>query len=172
MNLVGGSEPSEASTKHDQADAASKKSNSRNRVPKQKVAANSTKKKCINPLGPFTAQAINFSLLTSEEIRAFFSVSLGLLVVLSQIVFKPNKLAPFRPLYALLLTDLLIVAARLVPYARTRLEVETKYEDNDNNLEGAVKLLELGMVLHQMTSAIFIDCSFYLVVVILGLSLV
>lgn len=169
LNELGGCDPpSDAATKHDHIDEASKGNKSRNRVPKHLVAASahSSHKSCINLLGPFTAQAINFSLLSSEEIRAICSVALGLLVVLSRFIF--HHTAAFKPLYVLLLTDFLIVAARLLPYAMTRKDED----DNDNNMEGAVKLLELGLVLHQMSSAIFIDCSFYLVVVILGLSLV
>ncbi|KAL1533202.1 hypothetical protein AAHA92_33121 [Salvia divinorum] len=132
----------------------------------------------LNVLRLINAQAVNSSLSSSEDTRAICSALLGLVVVVLQIihhysVVKHESLVMFRPLLVVALTDFVIVAVRLMPRARTNKEEEAKYEDEDDgNLDGAVKLLELGLVLHQMTYAIFVDCSFYLVVVILGLSLV
>ncbi|XP_047952801.1 uncharacterized protein LOC125198536 isoform X2 [Salvia hispanica] len=101
----------------------------------------------LNLLRLINAHAVNSSLSSSEDTRAICSALLGLAVVVLQIIHH----------YA----------------ARSNKEEEGKYEDEDDgSLDGAVKLLELGLVLHQMICAIFVDCSFYLVVVILGLSLV
>ncbi|KAH6758283.1 hypothetical protein C2S51_018518 [Perilla frutescens var. frutescens] len=168
--------------KHDHGEEASKGHDSRKREMMAALASNNahfSHKNCLNILGPFTAQAINFSLQTSEDTRAICSVVLGVIVVLTQIIFhyivvKPKSFVSFKPLFVVVLTDFLIVAARLLPYAKAKkLQEGLKFEAGDeNNMDGAVKLLELGLVLHQMLTAIFIDCSFYLVVVILGLSLV
>lgn len=98
-------------------------------------------------------------------------------MVLTQIIFhywKPESLVAFRPLFVVVFIDLVIVGVKLLSYARMRKE-ESKHEEEeeeDNGLDGAMKLFELGLVLHQLIGAIFIDCSFYMVVVILGLSLV
>lgn len=173
--------------KHDRIEEASKGKDSRNRASELQKRdekelssaltsknAHSSRKSYLNLLNSINAQAINSSLSASEDIRAICSALLGLVVVVFQIfshytAVKPKSLVAFRPLFVVPLTDFLIVAVRLVPQARTKKEEE---DDDDGNLDGAVKLLELGLVLHQMIYAIFIDCSFYLVVVILGLSLV
>lgn len=177
----GGCDSPNIDMKHDYGEEASKGKDSRKREMMAALASNNahfSHKSCLNLLGPFTAQAINFSLLSSEDLRAICSVVLGVIVVLAQIIFhyivaKPKSFVAFKPLFVVVLTDLLIVAARLVPYAKARkLEGQKFDQDDENNMDGAVKLLELGLVLHQMITAIFIDCSFYLVVVILGLSLV
>ncbi|XP_047952800.1 uncharacterized protein LOC125198536 isoform X1 [Salvia hispanica] len=129
----------------------------------------------LNLLRLINAHAVNSSLSSSEDTRAICSALLGLAVVVLQIihhyaVVKPESLVMFSPLLVVALTDFVIV---VVSQARSNKEEEGKYEDEDDgSLDGAVKLLELGLVLHQMICAIFVDCSFYLVVVILGLSLV
>ncbi|XP_057772771.1 uncharacterized protein LOC130992235 [Salvia miltiorrhiza] len=188
----GGCDVPNIKAKHDHVEEASTAKDSRSRAAEvhkrdqKELAAALTSKNAhsshrnylslLNPI--INAQAINSSLSSSEDLRAICSALLGLVVVVFQIVYhytvgKPKSLVAFRPLYMVALTDFLIVAVRLVPQVRTKKEEEPKYEDDDdNNLDGAVKLLELGLVLYQMFYAIFIDCSFYLVVVILGLALV
>ncbi|PIN10822.1 hypothetical protein CDL12_16593 [Handroanthus impetiginosus] len=131
-------------------------------------------------LSSITPKDINFSIISSENTRALCSFVIAVLVVLSHInlphnVVKPKSLIADRPLYAVLLTDMLIVAARLALYSMGREEddnTETSFGRDGDNWEGAVKLLEWGLVLHQTLRAIFIDCSFYLVIVVCGLSLV
>lgn len=124
-----------------------------------------------------TAKEINFSIISTEDIRAICSIALGILVVLSHLnlprnVVKPKSLITFRPLYVILLTDVLVVAARLAPYTHMRKEEnECKMEEDELNFAGALKYLELGLVLHQSIRGFFIDCCFYLAVVVIGLSL-
>ncbi|KAK6153667.1 hypothetical protein DH2020_013306 [Rehmannia glutinosa] len=124
-----------------------------------------------------TPNEINFSIISSEDTRAICSVVLAILVVLSCVTLPPNLVKPtsllaYRPLYVVLLTDVFIVARRLAPYAQIRKEdKEPKIEEDGDNWGGAVKLLELGLVLHQTIRALFIDFSFYLVIVVCGLSL-
>ncbi|GFP99670.1 hypothetical protein PHJA_002111100 [Phtheirospermum japonicum] len=127
-----------------------------------------------------TPNEINFSIISSEDTRVICSVVLAILVVLSYIALpnndvKPKSLIAYKPLYVVVLTNVFIVAAKLAPYAQIKKEcykepMMTGDEDGDN-WGGAVKLLELGLVLHQTIRAIFIDCSFYLVVVVCGLSM-
>lgn len=176
--------------KHDSFEEVSKGNDSRSRVSdlrklEQKDVAALTSDNAYLPekqwgclLSSIPAKEINFSIISTEDTRAICSVVLAILVVLSHVnlphnVVKPKSLIAYRPLYVVLLTDVLIVAARLAPYAQIRKEdKEPKIEEDEHNLGGAVKLLELGLVLHQMIRAFFIDCSFYLVVVVFGLSLV
>ncbi|KAI3455410.1 hypothetical protein Pfo_012073 [Paulownia fortunei] len=129
-------------------------------------------------LNSVTPKEINFSIISSENTRVICSFVIAVLVVLSHVnlphyVVKSKSLIAYRPLYAVLLTDMLIVAARLALYSQEREDdEEIKFEGDGHNWEGAVKLLEWGLVLHQTLRAIFIDCSFYLAIVVCGLSLV
>lgn len=129
-------------------------------------------------LSSITPKEINFSIISSENTRVVCSFVIAVLVVLSHVnlphnVVKSKSLIAYRPLYAVLLTDMLIVAARIALYSQGREdEEEAKFKGDDHNWEGAVKLLEWGLVMHQTLRAIFIDCSFYLAIVICGLSIV
>ncbi|KAK4428077.1 hypothetical protein Salat_1576700 [Sesamum alatum] len=94
-------------------------------------------------------------------------------VNLPHVLVKSKSLIAYRPLYAVLLIDMLIVAARLALYAQGReVEQEPNFEFDGCNWLGAIKMLEWGMVLHHTLRAILIDCSFYLAIVVCGLSLV
>ncbi|KAL3840904.1 hypothetical protein ACJIZ3_025495 [Penstemon smallii] len=134
------------------------------------------------PFGNFlvsiTPKEINSSIISSENTRVICSAIIAVLVVMSHVnlphkVVKSKSLIAYRPLYVVLLTDVLVVAARLALYTQIKEEEEKepKYEDDGLNWGGAVKLLEFGLVLHQTLRAVFIDCSFYFVIVICGLSL-
>ncbi|KAK4413873.1 hypothetical protein Salat_2800100 [Sesamum alatum] len=109
-----------------------------------------------------------------------FSFDLAILVVLSHANLprdgvKPKSLIAYRPIFVVLLTDMFILAAKLAPFAQTRKDdKEPQVEENGGgeNWGGAVQLLELGVVLHQTVRALFIDFSFYLVIVVCGLSLI
>ncbi|KAL6559873.1 hypothetical protein OROGR_004990 [Orobanche gracilis] len=128
-------------------------------------------------LSSITPKEINFSIISSENTRVVCSLVIAILVVLSQVnlphnVVESKSLIAYRPLYALLLTDTLIVAARLALYSEGKEDDKQQAEGGvGNNWDGAVKLLEWGLVLHQTIRAVFIDCSFYLAIVVGGLSL-
>ncbi|KAK6124973.1 hypothetical protein DH2020_041247 [Rehmannia glutinosa] len=128
-------------------------------------------------LSSITPKEINFSIISSENTRVICSFVIAVLVVLSHInlphnVVKSKSLIAYRPLYAVLVTDMLIVAARLALYSEGKVDdKEVKFEGGGENWDGAVKLLEWGLVLHQTLRAVFIDCSFYLAIVVCGLSL-
>ncbi|KAM3380261.1 putative protein isoform X1 [Capsicum galapagoense] len=129
----------------------------------------------------FSLRDINSCILISENKRVVCSVMISFIVVLSYAhlphsIAKSNSFIASRPLYILLLTDLTIVVARIV-----RKEVvpdEARDQDGEpekdfgHNWDGARIILEYGLVLYQTVRAIFIDCSFYLVIVICGLSLI
>ncbi|XP_057773003.1 uncharacterized protein LOC130992402 [Salvia miltiorrhiza] len=127
-------------------------------------------------LSSIAPRDINLSIISSEKTRVICSFVIAVLVVLSHIdpthkVVKSKSLIAYRPLYAVLLSDLLIVAATMALLSQGREgEKEVKLE-KDVNWDGAVKVLEWGIILHQAVRAIFIDCSLYLAIVICGLSL-
>ncbi|KAK4361941.1 hypothetical protein RND71_017182 [Anisodus tanguticus] len=91
-------------------------------------------------------------------------------------IARSNSFIASRPLYILLLTDLTIVIARIVRKEvvpdEERAEDRERGKDFRHNWDGALSILEYGLVLYQTIRAIFIDCSFYLVIVICGLSLI
>ncbi|XP_073148551.1 uncharacterized protein [Henckelia pumila] len=149
------------------------------RVSKAKTnGPNISKKPLIQLLDSLTPKDINSSIMSTESTRVMCSTIIAVLVVRSHVnlphnVVKSKSLIAYRPLYVVLMTDLLIVAARLVLYTQTREEDDKKERSFDGvNWGGAIKVLELGLVLHQAIRAIFIDCSFYLVILVCGLSLV
>lgn len=130
-------------------------------------------------LSTISVREIHFSILSSERSRVVCSLVIAVLVVLSHInlphkVIKSKSLIAYRPLYAVLLTDVLIIGARLALYSqgKEKEEREVKSEKDKENWDGAVTLLEWGLMMHQAVRAVFIDCSLYLAIVICGLSLV
>ncbi|KAG8379930.1 hypothetical protein BUALT_Bualt07G0140900 [Buddleja alternifolia] len=142
-------------------------------------AANLSEKSFIHYMLTITPKEINSSIVSSEDTRVICSIVVAILVVLSHVnlphsAVKSKSLIAYRPLYVVLLTDVLIVGARLALYTRCREEEdkEAKVEEGGENWGGAVKLLEWGLVLHQTLRAIFIDCSFYVAIVVCGLSIV
>ncbi|KAH6782144.1 hypothetical protein C2S51_007437 [Perilla frutescens var. frutescens] len=126
-------------------------------------------------LSSITPRDINLSIISSENTRAICSFVIAVLVFMSHInlphkVIKSKSLIDYRPLYAVLLSDLFIVSATLALLSQGKeSEKEVKLEA-DVNWDGAVKLLEWGLILHQTIRAVFIDCSLYLAIVICGLS--
>ncbi|KAK6795840.1 hypothetical protein RDI58_009295 [Solanum bulbocastanum] len=134
-----------------------------------------------NFLGLFSLRDINACILISENKRVICSVMISLLVVLSYAhiplsIARSNSFVASRPLYILLLTDFTIVIARIVRKEvvpdEERAKDTQRVKDFGHNWDGALSILEYGLVLYQSIRAIFIDCSFYLVIVICGLSLI
>ncbi|CAA0822363.1 Unknown protein [Striga hermonthica] len=187
-HLLAGADSPDSITRHDNSEEFQKEYYSESNVGKHegKEAAGlrpeCTKlpeKPLVHLFRSISLNEINFSIISSEDTRAICSVVLAILVVLSYITLPPNEVKPksllaYKPLYAVLLTDVFIVCVKLAPYAQTRKEcvMEPKIKEDDDNWGGAVKLLEFGLVLHQTIRALFIDCSFYFVVVVFGLSMV
>ncbi|XP_016485472.1 uncharacterized protein LOC107805889 [Nicotiana tabacum] len=129
----------------------------------------------------FSLRDINSCILISENKRVICSVMISFLVVLSYAhlphsIARSNSFIASRPLYILLLTDLTIVIARIIRKEvvpdEERREDRQRVNDFGHNWDGALTILEYGLVLYQTIRAIFIDCSFYLVIVICGLSLI
>ncbi|OWM78184.1 uncharacterized protein LOC116199967 [Punica granatum] len=129
----------------------------------------------------FSSRQLNSCILESERTRAFCALVIAVLVVLSYVgyplfgshIVKSGSIIASRPLYILLLTDVTIVLARLRNAQKSLGEpVEEKKapKEENQNWDGAVKVLERGLVAYQSIRAVFIDCSIYMVVVICGLS--
>ncbi|KAL6996492.1 hypothetical protein U1Q18_006624 [Sarracenia purpurea var. burkii] len=128
-----------------------------------------------------TAKEINSCIVLSESTRVFCSIIIAVLVVLSNInlpsnIVKPRSTIASRPLYILLLTDVTIVLIRLLEkrrdFEKSEEDKKPAMQENGYNWAGAIQILEIGLVFYQVIRALFIDCSFYMVVVICGLSLV
>lgn len=137
---------------------------------------------CPNRLHLFSLKDINACILSSENARLQCSIIIALLVVMSCVsvphgMTKSNSIIASRPLYIIILTDVTIVVARLLILGKREDHQETAEggsgdkENDEYNWTEAFAMLEIGLVLYQTIRALFIDCSFYLVVVLCGLSL-
>lgn len=136
----------------------------------------------VNQPSLFSCQKVHSCIISSQNIRSFCALILGLLVVLSYIdyrIFRINIvnsdwIAAFRPLYILLLTDVTIVLAQVLLGGRSNSEGEKEKvitEEEEDSLTQAVEVMEKGLVVYTITRAVFIDFSIYVVVVVCGLSL-
>ncbi|KAH6818550.1 hypothetical protein C2S51_002153 [Perilla frutescens var. frutescens] len=122
-----------------------------------------------------TQKDINLSIISSENTRSVCWFMIAVLVVMSHTnlphkVIKSKSLIDYRPLYAVLLSDLLIVSATLALLSQGKESEKQVKLEADVNWDGAVKLLEWGLILHQTIRVVFIDCSLYLAIIICGLS--
>ncbi|KAH9612767.1 hypothetical protein KSS87_011833 [Heliosperma pusillum] len=132
----------------------------------------------------FRAKEVSSSIMTSERSRIISSISIALVVVLSFIdrpllgvnIVNSKSIVAMKPLYLLLVTEFTIIIAHLIIERRRRVEDS---EENPKVLnagglswEKAVRVLERGLVAHQMIRALFIDFSVYVVIVVCVLSLV
>nr|GMC73238.1 hypothetical protein CQW23_11447 [Ipomoea batatas]GMC74888.1 hypothetical protein CQW23_11447 [Ipomoea batatas]GMC76103.1 hypothetical protein CQW23_11447 [Ipomoea batatas]GME10104.1 hypothetical protein CQW23_11447 [Ipomoea batatas] len=127
----------------------------------------------------FSPKDINAIILSSENARLRCSIIIAVLVVMSCVsvphgMTKSNSVIASRPLYIIILTDVTIVVARLLILGKPE-DPDTAAgghnEDDEYNWSQAFAMLEIGLVLYQTIRALFMDCSFYLVVVLCGLSL-
>ncbi|VFQ89236.1 unnamed protein product [Cuscuta campestris] len=114
----------------------------------------------------FSLKDVNACVLSSENTRLVCSITIALLAGSSQ----SNSIIASMPLCILILTDVAIVAAWLLvpPLAAGRQQQE---EEENGGWKGAFAMLEVGLVVYQVFRALFIDCSFYIVVLLCGLCL-
>lgn len=129
----------------------------------------------------FTPKDINSCVISSENTRLFCSIMMAILVVIAyanlpQHVVRSKSITASRPLYVLLVTDFIIVILQqcFTKQNATKVEVEKpeSRQEDGSNWDEAVRVLEWGLVLYQTVRAIFIDCSFFTVIVVCGFSLI
>ncbi|XWS11907.1 hypothetical protein CRYUN_Cryun37aG0045400 [Craigia yunnanensis] len=152
----------------------------------QKASTNAEilQKPCRNQPNFFSSKTLNSCIIASEKTRSLCALLIALFVLLSYIdypllgmnIVRSEGIVASRPLYIILLTDLTVVISRLFlykkGYSEEAEEDKAAFQNNRHNWEGAVKLLERGLVVYQTIRAPFIDYSIYAVVVICGLSLI
>ncbi|KAI4381931.1 hypothetical protein MLD38_007948 [Melastoma candidum] len=126
----------------------------------------------------FSSKRLNQCILESEIMRALSALAIAFVVVFSNVSGKSGGFVSSRPLYLLFLTDATIVGVRMHFHLQRSLAEVTEEEedgklpqDDSQNWDGAVKLLERGLVAYQMVRGVFIDCSVYMVIVMCGLCL-
>lgn len=136
----------------------------------------------LHRLHLFSAKELSSCIVASESTRIICSISIALLVVLSYIdypllgvnIVNSKSIIALRPLYMLLVTEFTVLFAYLV-LKKGRfgdLEEDARVlKAGEVNWERAERLLEGGLVAHQMVRAVFIDLSVYVVLVICILSL-
>lgn len=131
----------------------------------------------------FTPSQISSAVGATQYARIFCSAMVAVVVVLSYVGFPllgsyvVKGILCFRPLFLLLLTNITVVMKQLLLDNQR----ETRYQrpvsrdgktssDGSDWAEQAGKALEVGMMMHKVIDAIFMDCSVYAVIVICGLS--
>ncbi|GAB4850193.1 hypothetical protein Ancab_029487 [Ancistrocladus abbreviatus] len=132
----------------------------------------------------FTAKELSSCITASESTRIFCSILIALLVVLSYVdypllgmnIVNSKSIIAAKPLYMLLMTDIMVMVAHLISERRRKFESPEEdvevVQEKELNWAMAVRILERGLVAHQTIRAIFIDCSLYVVIVLCGLSLI
>ncbi|TYI89673.1 hypothetical protein E1A91_D03G071200v1 [Gossypium mustelinum] len=153
---------------------------------KPSTNAESVQKACRNQPNLFSSKLVNSCIIASERARSLCALFIAICVLLSHINFpllglsigRSDSNVASKPLYVILLTDLAIVLSRLFLDKKGVVSAEVEEEkpaaasqDNKENWDGAVMLLERGLVAYQTMRALFIDFSIYAVVVICGTSL-
>ncbi|MBA0849549.1 hypothetical protein Goshw_017370 [Gossypium schwendimanii] len=153
---------------------------------KPSTNAESVQKACRNQPNLFSSKLVNSCIIASERARSLCALVIAIFVLLSHINFpllglsigRSDSNVASKPLYIILLTDLAIVLSRLFLDKKGVVSAEVEEEkpaaasqDNKENWDGAVMLLERGLVAYQTMRALFIDFSIYAVVVICGTSL-
>lgn len=90
-------------------------------------------------------------------------------------IIRSKSIIASRPLYVLLITDFIIVILRqcFTKQNPPKVEVEKpeSRQEDGSIWDEAVKVLEWGLFLYQTLRAIFIDYSFFTVIVVCGFSL-
>ncbi|KAB2094062.1 hypothetical protein ERO13_A02G121400v2 [Gossypium hirsutum] len=153
---------------------------------KASTNAESVQKACRNQPNLFSSKLVNSCIIASERARSLCALVIAICVLLSHINFpllglsigRSDSNVASKPIYIILLTDLAIVLSRLFLDKKGVVSAEVEEEkpaaasqDNKENWDGAVMLLERGLVAYQTIRALFIDFSIYAVVVICGTSL-
>ncbi|TYG75941.1 hypothetical protein ES288_D03G073400v1 [Gossypium darwinii] len=153
---------------------------------KPSTNAESVQKACRNQPNLFSSKLVNSCIIASERARSLCALFIAICVLLSHINFpllglsigRSDSNVASKPLYVILLTDLAIVLSRLFLDKKGVVSAEVEEEkpaaasqENKENWDGAVMLLERGLVAYQTMRALFIDFSIYAVVVICGTSL-
>jgi hypothetical protein len=148
---------------------------------KQEEATRSQKSQNQRPICFFSSKKLNASIISSERTRSLSSLTIAAFVVLLPRlnITSSNTILALRPLWLLILTDCAIVMSHLTTEASGgglshEMEEDGKGRDGNNgeNWSDAERLLERGVVVYQALRGMFIDCSLYMVVVVIfGVSL-
>lgn len=135
------------------------------------------------PISNVTPQQVSVAVAETEHDRLLCALMIAILVVLSSAGFPivSSKvfrwILLFRPLFLVLVTNITLIIRRLLPDNRKSLvrgdkEIKTSLlGDGYAWAEEAGRALELGLMLQNLTGALFMDCSVYATIVVFGLSL-
>ncbi|CAL9218663.1 unnamed protein product [Arabidopsis halleri] len=144
---------------------------------KPEEATRSVKSQNQRPKSFFSSKKLNASIISSERTRSLSSLTIAAFVVLFPRlnIISSDTILALRPLWLLILTDCAIVMSHLTMETSGgglshEMEDEGKMSKDGNNGENwsdAEKLLERGVVVYQALRGMFIDCSLYMVVVVI-----
>ena len=130
-----------------------------------------------------TPSQINAAIAASESTRILCSVAAALLVVLSNLGFPGfrssimKSITASRPLYLLLLTNLTVVLARLFSgkqggsTSAGKVQNKAPLENSNDWTDQVSRALGACLLFRKVIDSVFMDFSFYAIVVICGLCL-
>lgn len=136
----------------------------------------SVKTQSQRPRSSFSSKKLNASIISTERTRSLSSLTIAAFVVLLPRlnIISSYTILALRPLWLLLLTNCAIVMSHLTMEASGgglshEIEEEGKVKDGNNgeNWSDAERLLERGVVVYQALRGMLIDCSLYMVVVVI-----
>ncbi|KAK9682544.1 hypothetical protein RND81_10G081400 [Saponaria officinalis] len=137
------------------------------------------------PISNVTSQQVSVAVAVTEHDRFLCSIAMAILVVLSYTGFPIigsrmfRWFILFRPLFLLLITNITLIVRRLLPDNQKNLV----RGDKDHNINASIlgdgyawaeeagRALELGLMLQNVSGALFLDCSVYATILVFGLSL-
>lgn len=146
----------------------------------EEATRSSVKSQTQRPISFFSSKKLNASIISSKRTRSLSSLTIAAFVVLLPRlnIISSDTILALRPLWLLILTDCAIVMSHLTMEASGgglshEMEEEEGKSKDGKNWSDAEKLLERGVVVYQALRGMFIDCSLYMVVVVVifGVSL-
>ncbi|KAL9233920.1 hypothetical protein vseg_008853 [Gypsophila vaccaria] len=137
------------------------------------------------PISNVTSQQVSAAVAVTEQDRFLCSIVMAILVVLSYSGFPIvgswifRWIILFRPLFLLLITNVTLIVRRLLPDNEKNLVRGDKDPNANASIlddgyawaEEAGRALELGLMLQNVSGALFLDCSVYAAILVVGLSL-
>ncbi|GJZ71772.1 hypothetical protein Tco_0635623 [Tanacetum coccineum] len=124
----------------------------------------------------FSPKRLRPAIKASENTRTYCSVVMALLVLLSYADFPIlgtgfiKNIILFRPLFLLLVTNITIVVAPLLLEKVKQIERRVSSTGDAGFGNNIGTILEWGMLMKTGSSALFMDCSIYSILVVCGMS--
>lgn len=133
----------------------------------------------LNLFSPISSNQLGFVLAATEQLRMMLSITMALLVLMSHFgffVFGFNivrSIILFRPLILLLLMNIALIVARILPEMKGQQKGDPKLTvlDGFGWVEEASRAVEVGLMVHDVLKTLFMDFIVYCSIIICGFCL-